>query len=173
MRYYIVLFFLFAGLFEVRSQSYRTAAGLRIGNNMTLSISQRIVAGSTLDFYHQSSLLSPASITALAYKKHVPLITKRLNLFGGIGPYCRTGKNGMSNEVVLYRFSSCGMLLTGGIDFTIGRLNLGYDFMPVVRLVGSDPIGRVSASSAITLRYVLIKQPKPFKSWLKKKKKRR
>lgn len=172
MRYYSVLLLICAGISLARSQSYRTAAGLRIGNDIALSISQRIVAGSTLDFYHQSGLFTPASMTALAYKKHVPLITKRLNLFGGIGPYYRTGKNAMPQCEDFSRFSAYGMLLTGGIDFTIGRLNLGCDIMPVIRLGGSDPGGRFATSSSITLRYVLIKQPKPAKSWLKNKKKR-
>lgn len=169
-------YFLISGLYiwffaPVAGQSYRTAAGLRIGNDIALSISQRIVPESTIDLYHESGLFSQKNFTALAYKKHVPVITKRLNIFGGIGPYYQTRKYVVPNDEITSWYRSYGLLLSGGIDFTIGRLNVGYDIMPVVRLGGTDPAGRVSTSSALTLRYVIIKQPKPSKSWFKKKKK--
>jgi len=151
------------------SQSYRTAVGFRLGKNIMFSATQRIVKKTTIDLYHETSLFSDKSFTALAGKRHFPLITKRLNVFLGAGPFHQFAWIQSPNDVASTPYHSGGLVANAGLDFTIGRLNIGYDIMPVVHLVGDGGDRKFYTQSGIALRYVIIKQPSKFKKWFKRK----
>lgn len=154
-----------------KSQSYLTAAGFRVGKDVSISISQRIEKRTTIDLYHETGLVTSRSFTGLAYKKHVPILTKRLNFFGGAGPFYQFTPVTQTVDFPFEYKQNYGLLLTGGIDFTVGRINIGYDIMPAFILAGdSGPTRRFTSSSAITVRYVLVKQPSLLKRLFKKKK---
>ena len=162
----LLLFFKMA----ITAQSYRTALGFRFGRSTMLSVSQRIAKKTTLDLYHESALYSDRMFTVLAAKKHLPLITKRLNVFIGVGPYHQYQSSVNGSDIPVTDQHTGGLIGTAGIDFTIGRLNIGYDIMPVMHLVGGGNNPIFYTRSGITLRYVIIKQPSKVRSWLKKKK---
>ena len=170
MRWYIVIFVFIFQTTSIWTQSYRTALGFRFGRNTMLSVSQRIAKKTTLDLYHESALYADRMFTAVAVKKHLPLITKRLNVFIGAGPYHQFQSRVQGSDVPLTERHTGGLVGNAGIDFTIGRLNIGYDIMPVVHLVGAHEGPGFYTRSGITLRYVIVKQPSKVKSWFKKKK---
>ncbi|MBK8373266.1 MAG: hypothetical protein IPL20_18405 [Saprospiraceae bacterium] len=163
---YFVLFVCFPLL--TTGQSYRTAAGFRFGNEIGLSISQRIFDKKTIDLYHAPSLFTDRSTTGLVMKQHYSMLTKRLNFFGGGGLYYQM-KNGLStNDDPAYEQHSAGLALVAGIDFTIGKINIGYDMIPLYRLSGNDTGRRISSSSAISVRYVIVPQKSKLKKWFER-----
>lgn len=168
-KFVLILTLLFVNVSRISAQSYRTAVGFRLGKQVTFSVSQRIAKKSTLDLYHESSLFSNQMFTGLAYKKHFPLITKRLNIFLGVGPYHRFQAIQDASDVAVSDYHTGGLIGLAGLDFTIGRFNIGYDIMPVVQMVGTDKSRLFSSYSGITLRYVVWKQPSKVKSWFRKK----
>ncbi|MBK6785200.1 MAG: hypothetical protein IPG79_16695 [Saprospiraceae bacterium] len=96
------------------------------------------------------------------------MLTKRLNFFGGGGLYYQM-KNGLStNDDPAYEQHSAGLALVAGIDFTIGKINIGYDMIPLYRLSGNDTGRRISSSSAISVRYVIVPQKSKLKKWFER-----
>lgn len=167
---FFFLFVLVAGYFTSGiSQSYRTALGFRFGKNIMFSASQRIVKKTTIDLYHETALFSDKSFTALAGKRHFSLITKRLNVFLGAGPFHQFEWIESPKDVASTPYHTGGLVANAGLDFTIGRLNIGYDIMPVVHLVGEGSDRKFYTQSGITLRYVIVKQPSKIKKWFKRK----
>lgn len=172
MKFLGIIFLIFVIGYSGEAQSYKTAAGLRIGNDISLSLSQRIVKRTTLDLYHQTGLFTGQNVTTLAVKQHFPLISKRLNVFAGIGPYYNTSVKSNFIESQTQKSNAFGLAFPLGMDFTVGRLNIAFDYLPALKLAGINDKGIISASSAITLRYVIIKQDglvKRTKTRLKKK----
>lgn len=162
---YILFVWIFVFPCFIFSQSYRTAAGFRIGKDIGLSISQRIVPQKTIDLYHEPGLFTDRNKTGLMFKQHYPILTKRLNFFGGIGLYYQSLSLLSKIDEPAPSINSSGVMLAGGIDFTVGKLNLGFDIMPEVRLFGNNNTSRIASSSAITFRYVIIPQKSKSKSF--------
>jgi len=164
-----IIFFVFAIPVLLNAQSYVTSAGFRMGDDIGISISQRIAKKNTIELVHQDGLFSGKQYSSLGLKQHYSVITKRLNFFAGGGLYM-ISRESMSNTDIPgnVRNRSQGLLLTGGMDFTIGRINLGYDWSPTIRFSGSEFHSRLSSSSALTIRYVILPQKSKSKSFLDK-----
>jgi Tfp pilus assembly protein PilZ len=164
---FIVTIFLYLP-FLSSGQSYITTAGFRMGNEIGLSVSQRIFEKKTIDLYHAPALFSERSTSGLMMKQHYSILTKRLNFFGGGGIFYQM-KNGYStNDEPAPDQYAAGLLFTAGLDFTIGKMNIGYDIMPLYRISGNDNGRRFFSSSAISLRYVIVPQKSKTKKWFKR-----
>ena len=136
------------------SQSYVTAAGLRLGTDWGLSLQQRVAEKTTIEAIFQSSLQrEEVLITALA-ERHYPLLYKGLNLYFGAGPH-----KGWINEPAGEGSTSeykdpFGITLIGGAELSLGRINLSYDFKPAMNIRGGEE--SVYIQSGLSVRYVLI-----------------
>ena len=87
------------------------------------------------------------------------LIGRSFNVFFGGGYH--TGKE---NDV-----SFDGLSGIVGLEITLGRLNLAYDYKPQIHLTKGDETNRIDHHTGLSVRYVLLKNPK----WKLKKKRKR
>ncbi len=103
----VCLFFLTTGAF---GQSYNTAGGLRVGQEFGLTLKQRIWDHTTIEGIAQTNFLFTKTTTKLFIERHIPVITKRLNIYLGGGIH-KTWKTFESEE---YAISPYGVALIGG-----------------------------------------------------------
>jgi len=150
-----LIFFLFTFVNVLSAQSYKDALGVRYGGGNFGVSYQRLIEGHwTVEGILQQRIKdrnNDLTIVALG-ELHNPVLSRRLNLYFGAGPQIQLLKT--NGDTTL----SNGLGIAGivGLEFTIGRLNLSYDFKPCVYLFG----GREDweSQSAISLRYVITKR---------------
>lgn len=145
-------FFILSGL---HAQSYNSAFGLRMGTDWGLSLKQRIEKRITVEAILQSSLQREEVIITLLLEKHLNLLTRHLNFYWGAGFH-----KGWIDDVYLdfAPKDPFGISFIGGAEFSIGRINLTYDFKPVLNLQGGEK--RFYNQTGITARYILQKRSK-------------
>ncbi|MCB0704719.1 MAG: hypothetical protein KDC34_05390 [Saprospiraceae bacterium] len=164
--YLTFLLFLFAG--TIQAQSYITSAGLRFGGGIGLTVQQRIAKKSTVEGILQSRLSgNEVRVTGL-YERHVPIITKRLNLYGGIGLY----KEWVEDTYLEQRADPIGVTFVGGAELTLGRVNLSLDIKPSIQVSQASSFN-FDSQIGVSARYVLIKDGLFDKAGKKKKKKKK
>lgn len=141
------------------AQSYNTALGMRLGTDWGVTVKQRVAKTASLEAIIQSSLQREETQITLLGEQHFPLISRRFNIYAGGGLHkgwaTRDGAEGDPD----YK-DPFGLSLIAGIEASLGRLNLSYDFKPAVNLSGGSHT--IYSQTGISLRYVIVKRP-----WLK------
>ncbi len=101
----------------------------------------------------QSSISKDEGLVTFLGKQHQPILSRRLNLFMGGGIHF-----GWSNELKGEVEAKNPLGITGvmGVEATIGRTNLSYDFKPAINLSGGTNF--LYAQTAISVRYVIAKR---------------
>ncbi|HUR31324.1 MAG TPA: hypothetical protein VMZ69_07815 [Saprospiraceae bacterium] len=138
---------------QILSQSYNTALGLRWGDGIGITARQRVLKKASLEgiFYQHNK--TDKTIGGIMLDHHMPVITKRLNLYAGGG----LGKIFQQKEESP-KTSYDAVMINAGLEFTIARLNLSWDFVPVIP-INSEEEG-LTTLTAFSLRYVLVKKTK-------------
>ena len=91
----------------------------------------------------------------LMYEQHSPILGRRFTLYGGGGLH-----TGLERSDA-YSGGLFGITMIGGVEMTIGRINVSYDFKPAFNLSGGETV--FMAQTAVSVRYVFIRNPKrPF-----------
>lgn len=151
----LFLFVLFAK--PLLSQSYMTAAGLRMGTDWGLTFKQRLAKSATGELIFQSSLQrEELMLTALA-ERHYPLVFKGLNIYvgGGLHKGWLNAPQDGSNEANPTQYKSpFGLSFIGGAELTLGKINLSYDFKPAFNIAGGE--NRFYLQTGISVRYILL-----------------
>ena len=146
------------------AQSYFTAGGIRVGDGFGLTLQQRVAKKVTVEgILKNSKNRAEFSVTGLV-QRHVPLISRRLNFYTGVGLH-----KGFAHDSEINTKGSFGVTAVGGLEFTIGKLNLSYDFKPAINLTGGSQ--KFYPDTALSLRYVIVGN-KVFKKMNKNKKKK-
>ena len=137
----------------VSAQTYTTSAGLRLGDGIGISVRQKVIKRTSVEGIFYKHHKSDLAIAGAMLDHHMPVLTKRLNLYmgGGFGRAFR-----QPDESAKSSFNA--LLLNAGLEFTISRLNMGWDFVPVIPM-GAEDEG-LTPMTAFSLRYVLIKNDK-------------
>lgn len=149
------------------AQSYNTSVGMRMGTDWGLSAQHRIDKRLTIEGIIQSSLQrDEVMITALG-ERHYPFISPRFNFYMGGGLH--KGWLNTKTKSDLEVKNPFGVDFIAGIEFTIARINLSYDFKPAVNIIGGEKT--IYSQTGISIRYVVSK--KPFLKGNKKKKKKK
>lgn len=146
------------------AQSYDTSAGVRFGSQWGLTAKQRIAKKATIEAILQSGGKSElTNITVLA-EKHIPVLTKRFNIYYGAGL-----QGGWYNNPTEGIENPFGLAFIGGAEFTIARINLSWDIKPALNLKGGT--SNFYTQSGISIRYVFNKRKVELFNKKKKKKK--
>jgi hypothetical protein len=167
MRAIKLYFSAFVVLFAAQSllgQSYNGVVGLRANGDLGISAAAQILKRQTLQFEHQSGLFSPIHQTSLMYKKHYPVLTRRFNVSMGGGAILR-GEDLAGERPMIQSTPALG--LTFGGEFTVGRVNITYDFMPGMFLGDVDG-AQFFSNSGVGVRYVLFERESATKKTLRK-----
>ena len=142
------------------NQKYNTAIGFRFGNDLAVSLEQRIFDNYSLQLEHQDAVFTDEKNTSLIFKRHYGILGKRFNftLGGGLGYHQELVYNDTN-----FGYASPAALFSVGGEFTIGRLNIIYDFMPGYQFGQEVPGTRFYTYGGIGLRYVIWERPKKSK----------
>jgi hypothetical protein len=139
-------------------QSYNTAIGMRIGTEWGLTLRQRIYRKISAEVLLQSSLQRNEVDLTFLTLFHQPILTRRLNLYGGFGVH-RGWVPTRTDGTKPYK-DPYGIDFMGGLELTIGRVNVSYDFKPAINISGGEHT--FYSQTGISLRYVLWKHDRYF-----------
>ena len=156
--FWIACFFVLCG--QVFGQGYNTAMGVRLGQDMGFTIQQRIAKKITIEGIAQYNRRYEESTMTLMVESHMPILFRRFNIYTGIGPHYMWSQNRETTVA-----PSTGVTLVAGFEMAIGRMNLSWDYKPMINVTGSQ--AGFLGQSAISARYVLFKRKKGGKINLK------
>lgn len=146
--------------FNLAGQSYNTAGGIRLGTDWGLTLQQRVGKHATVEGIIQKGFWREEATVTLLGEYHFPLIFRRFNFYTGGGLH----KGWTTSSEQLYD-DPFGITLIGGVEATVGRLNISWDFKPAINLEGGER--KVYAQSGVSLRYVFWKRD-GIRDWFKK-----
>ena len=135
------------------AQSYDLAAGVRLGMEVGVSIKMRVPPvdkNFTSEFIIQHDPDGQEVFITLLAAQHIPLITRRLNFYSGLGLHKGWIETDLRHEAT-YK-APFGVSLIGGAEVNFRRLSVSIDYKPVVNLIGGQNV--LNSSSAVTIRYI-------------------
>lgn len=169
MKKHILIFLIILSASSIFGQKYTTAAGIRIGTELGITVQQFLWDRYTLEGIAQQGLFSDYASVSLLFENHNKIFFKGLNFYFGAGPHASfyTGNdNSKSNGY--------GITLIGGIEARFNRLLASIDYKPAINFTGGNK--GFDSQVAISLRYIMIKAKKKeqkWKFWEKSKKKKK
>ena len=159
------------------AQSYDLAAGIRLGEDIGVSVKMRVPPihkNFTGEFIVQSNFESQEGLITLLGEQHYPLITRRLNLYSGLGVHAGWLDNDSDREAD-YKAPK-GVSLIGGAELNFKKISISIDYKPAINLSGGKRT--FDATSAITIRFIpfqrydIFTSPKEIRQRKRKKKRR-
>lgn len=144
--------------FTVRAQSYDAALGIRVGTEWGATAQLRfplIHKNFVLESVLLSDIRQDEGTLTLLGKQHQPLLSRRLNLFYGAGLHA--GWNNEIDKETGEPFNGPkGITGVVGLEATIGKVNLSYDFKPALNIVGGESF--LYTHTGVSIRYVIAKR---------------
>lgn len=145
----IIMLLLVLGALSADAQKYTTAIGGRIGSGIGLTVQQKLWKKTTLEVILSQRFKTDEILLTGLLERHQGLLGKRLNFYAGAGFH--TGWNAGLEETR----SIIGISGIAGLEFTIARFNLSWDFKPAIHIQGGEQL--FNPQTAVSLRYVFIK----------------
>ena len=155
---------MFCCFFQLQAQKYNTAIGLRMGDEFGYSLKQRVFNKVTAEFIYQDGLITNQQFASAMLQQHHNLLGKRFNLYLGAGYFKSWEPSGVSDDPLNIQ---TGIPLIIGGEFTIGRINISTDVMPIYYLTGDNKTS-FSKRSGISIRYVFWKRKRGISKLWKK-----
>ncbi len=155
-----VVFFLFS--FAAQAQFYKTAGGLRVGNaGFGLTVQQAVERHWTAEGILEGKLNS-SSLSILA-ERHIPLATRRVNLYFGGGVHHIWASSNTTNP--------SGVTGIGGVEAAMGNLCLSLDIKPRLNLNPGKDFNTFQTQTGLSVRYIFIKAERPnLRFWERRRK---
>lgn len=140
-------------LAELNAQTYTTCLGLRWGDGIGVTARQKLFKRTSAEGIFYQHHKSDQAIAGIMLAHHMPVLTRRLNLYigGGMGIVFPEDKEVASTQYKAFMGNA-------GLEFTIGRLNMSWDFIPVLPLTDTEE--SLTTMTAFSLRYVVLKKNK-------------
>jgi hypothetical protein len=143
------------------SQKYTTAAGLRLGGGIGITVQQALWNHNTAELQWQKGFTNNLTTVTALFEQHHSIFSKGTNFYLGIGPHMGSYDIvGKVNE----RANVFGLSGIGGMEFKFGRTILSADIKPAINLSGGNRV--LETQTGISLRYVFIKAPKKEHKWM-------
>jgi hypothetical protein len=149
----ICLFFICGFNNLALTQAYNTSLGLRAGTDIGISVVQRVAKRVTLEGLYRDAVLDDNRNIDLIVKRHSNMITRRLNIYTGIG-FGHLAKLD-DDRVVVDRAFTVPMIVGAEVVFT--NLHIGFDIQPSL-VLGEVSGRRVIPSTALSVRYIIVKR---------------
>ena len=147
-------------------QSYNTAFGFRLGEELGFSLVQRVANHTTLDLSASDGLFAGHKYVSLQARSHYGIISRRFNFFLGGGGFVR------SNEVAKDDYPAPdkvgGISGVMGAELTLGRISVSIDYIPQYVMSKTYTGQKLTADSAFSLKYVLWKRKSQVKKFFEK-----
>jgi hypothetical protein len=143
------------------SQKYTTAAGLRFGGGIGITVQQALWNHYTAEVQWQKGFTNSLTTFTALFEQHHSIFSKGTNFYLGIGTHM--GSYDIVGKVNR-RASVFGISGIGGMEFKFGRTILSADIKPIINLSGGNSV--LETQTGISLRYVFIKAPKNEHKWM-------
>lgn len=154
MKKLVLLFSLLAIQQLAFGQGYDGAFGIRMGSEWGLTYKQRFLLRTTAEGLIQYNNPRNETTLTLLGMQHFPLIARNINVYAGGGLH--KGFVGNQNgEAAPYK-DPFGLTLIGGIELSIARFNVSWDFKPSINLVGGENV--IYPHTGISVRYIVDKR---------------
>lgn len=154
------------------AQSYDLAAGVRLGTDLGISAKLRVPPvdeNFTLETIIQTSLERQEGMFTLLGEQHFPILTRRLNIYGGGGFHL--GWLDEDPDRPADTKAAAGLSLIAGAELNFKNINLSWDYKPAINLSGGEK--RIYSQTAITVRFIPFKRHDIFESPAQKRKRQR
>lgn len=161
-----MLLMAFTGL-SSQAQKYTTAAGLRLGTGIGLTVQQSLWKNNTLEGIIQKGFFNDVTNISALFEQHHKIFSKGTNFYLGAGPQIGLYGNSIKNAGVKNAF---GATFIGGLELRLGKMLLSFDYKPSLNLVGGN--GFLDSQAGASLRYIFIKAQKKEQKWMFWKKKK-
>lgn len=155
------------------TQSYDFAIGARLGTDIGISTKLRlppIDENFTLETILQSSLERDEAMLTVLGAQHFPMITRRINFYGGGGVHFGWFDNKEDEAPPSYK-APAGISLIGGAEINFKNINISADFKPVINIQGGEKT--IYSQTAVSIRFIPFKRYDIFESPKQKRKKKR
>lgn len=132
-------------------QSYGTAAGLRLGKYIGLTVNQRVLPRLSVEGMYQTTLDGDQQYFTGLVKRHHGIISRRLNVYYGGGAHIGRVSTTFDDTRLTNTFTGVDAVL--GVELTLFRFNVSVDYKPAIN-VGQD--NWFENQGAVSVRYVLF-----------------
>jgi hypothetical protein len=161
MRLLIVAFIIIVSSVSLQAQKYITAAGIRVGSGVGLTLQQKLWNNYTAEAILQKSLMKNETYASALFEQHVKLLVKGFNFYLGAGPHLVLNKvSGIDDKTGLQTSitnTAYGLSAIGGVELRLNRLLFSLDYVPSINFSGNNIFG---TRTGISARYVFIKEKK-------------
>ena len=142
----------------LHAQTYRTAAGIRVGEGLDLTFQQYLTNNWTAEGILHTHLFSKNLGATVLAEKHHKILVRNLNFFYGVGGhyYARSDEN--RNENMTISNNVFGLSAIAGAELSLGRLNLAVDFKPEMHLSGDQVHPLEWNPVCVSARYIIEKR---------------
>ncbi len=166
-RYFVgVVFALFCTSVPVFSQTYNTAAGIRMGEGFDLTFQQYIKNNWTAEgILHTGIFSKKVGVSVLAEKHHKVLI-RNFGVYYGLGAHYYARKNQNRIEPATRTNNVYGLSGIAGAEVSFGRLNFALDMKPEVHFGGDQTYPFEWNPFSVSVRYIIDKRErKKMRDW--------
>ena len=156
---------------SLSAQGYGTAVGVRILDGLGLTLQQQVATHTTVEAILQKDSKSSNATLSVLGEQHKNLLSRGFNLYIGGGFY-KTWIPKDDNLIVQPK-DPWGLSGVGGLEITLGKINISADIKPNIRL-GGDKDGSAFLHTGVSVRYVFAGRYfkddgwKFWKKWQKK-----
>lgn len=137
---------------ETSAQSYHSALGLRIGNNIGFTYQQRVGKNQTIESILQTGLFRNSGQFAVLFEQHNSLISRGFNFYYGAGPHIGWHED----RIEKVTGTVGGLALIVGAEMSLGSIILSYDIKPAINLFGNAPV--INFDTALSVRTAIVKK---------------
>lgn len=134
------------------AQSYITAGGLRLGTDWGLTFKQRVAEHVTVEGILQQSFQREEFMVTGLVARHYKVVLNGLNFYFGAGLHKGWNSQPVSMENPNGVKDPFGISAIGGLELTLGRLNIAYDYKPAINIYGGDK--GIYMQTGLSARYV-------------------
>ncbi len=146
---------------ETTAQKYTTAAGIRLGSEIGITLQQKLVGNYTLEAMVQRGFFNRQTTITALLEQHHKLFDKGLNFYIGAGPHMGFYKTGTIFKASSETQTAVGATLIGGLELKLRKVLLSFDYKPSLNLVGGQHF--FESQTGLSARYVLVYTRKKMK----------
>ncbi|RZK34524.1 MAG: hypothetical protein EOO61_13425 [Hymenobacter sp.] len=151
------------------AQKYTTAAGIRLGGGMGLTVQQYLWDKYTAEAMLQKGFGSNFTTFTALLEQHHNVLSRGMNFYLGAGPHFGSYRFTDKEDNTISR-GVFGASFIGGLEMKLGSTLLSFDYKPSLNLTGGN--GFFDSQAGVSLRYVFLKAPKKEHKWMFWKKKK-
>lgn len=137
------------------SQSYNTAAGIRVERGVGISVQQYITNGWTAEAILHTPIFTEDQGLSILAEKHRKILFRGVNLYYGPGLHYYRQKARKDDDPYQSVFGLSGI---GGLELSLGRFNIAADIKPELHMSGDMAFPMSWNGAAVSLRYIIDKR---------------